>query len=138
MSFWTLLLARRSVNWTPQHQKSCTRYFITVLSTQIRVMELLSSLSSGSAPAPKLNQLPPEMLHFTLIKTTGALTPRLGCLSLPKRKSISTPNFVGNTSRGIIPHISQDNFSKSLNLNGVYVALEDCKHTFAAIDVALR
>ena len=106
--------------------------------THIRVMELLSSLLPGSVPAPKFDQLPPEMLHFTLIKTTGALAPRLGCLSLPKRKSISTPNFVGNTSRGVIPHVSQDNFSKSLGLNGVYVALEDCKHTFAAIEVAIR
>lgn len=95
-------------------------------------MELLSSLLPGSAPdetpVPKLEQLPPEMLEFTLLKTTGALAPRLGRLSLPKRKSILTPGFMGNTSRGVIPHISQDNFSKCLNLNGVYVALEDCRH----------
>lgn len=93
----------------------------------IDAMELLSSLLPGSDPAPKLDQLPPEMLHFTLLKTTGALAPRLGRLSLAKRKSVLTPGFIGNTSRGVIPHISQDNFSKSLDLNGVYVALEDCK-----------
>lgn len=91
-------------------------------------MELLSSLLPGSAPAPKLDQLPPELLDFTLVKTTGTLAPRLGRLSLPKRKSILTPGFIGNTSRGVIPHITQDNFAKSLDLNGVYVALEDCKH----------
>lgn len=91
-------------------------------------MELLSSLLPGSAPAPKFDQLPPEMLDFTLLKTTGTLAPRLGRLSLPKRKSILTPSFIGNTSRGVIPHISQDNFVKSLDLNGVYVALEDCKY----------
>lgn len=75
----------------------------------------------------KLDQLPPEMLEFTLLKTTGALAPRLGRLSLSGRKSILTPGFIGNTSRGVIPHVSQDNFRKSVDVNGVYVALEDCK-----------
>ncbi|KZM28691.1 queuine tRNA-ribosyltransferase [Ascochyta rabiei] len=65
------------------------------------------------------------MLDFTLLKTTGTLAPRLGRLSLPKRRNMLTPGFIGNTSRGVIPHISQDNFSKSLGLDGVYVALED-------------
>lgn len=95
-------------------------------------MELLSSLLPGSAPdetpLPKLDQLPPEMLEFAILKATGTLAPRLGRLSLPKRNSIATPGFIGHTSRGVIPHISQDNFSKNLKLNGVYVALEDCEH----------
>lgn len=91
-------------------------------------MELFSSLLPGSASPSKLDQLPPEMLDFTLLKTTGTLAPRLGRLSLPKRRSILTPGFIGNTSRGVIPHVSQDNFSKSLGLGGVYVALEDCTH----------
>jgi queuine tRNA-ribosyltransferase subunit QTRTD1 len=82
---------------------------------------------SAEAVAQKLDQLPPEMLDFTLLKTTGPLAPRLGRLSLPGRKSLLTPAFIGNTSRGVIPHISQDNFAKSVDLNGVYVALEDCK-----------
>ncbi|KAF1943968.1 tRNA-guanine transglycosylase family protein [Clathrospora elynae] len=65
------------------------------------------------------------MLEFTLLPTTGALAPRLGRLSLAGRKSILTPDFIGNTSRGVIPHISQDNFRKTVNFDGVYVALED-------------
>ncbi|KAA8618201.1 Tgt Queuine archaeosine tRNA-ribosyltransferase [Pyrenophora tritici-repentis] len=73
----------------------------------------------------KLEQLPAEMLEFALLKTTGSLAPRLGRLSFPGRKSILTPGFIGNTSRGVIPHISQDNFGKSVDLGGVYVALED-------------
>jgi queuine tRNA-ribosyltransferase len=89
-------------------------------------MEILSSLLPRSNAAPKLDQLPPEMLEFTLLKTTGALAPRLGRLAFPKRKNILTPAFIGNTSRGVVPHISQDNFSKTLDINGVYVALEDC------------
>lgn len=76
--------------------------------------------------AASISELPPEMLDFTLLKTTGVLAPRLGRLSVPGRKSILTPGFIGNTSRGVIPHISQDNFRKIVNLNGVYVALEDC------------
>lgn len=66
------------------------------------------------------------MLDFALLKTTGSLAPRLGRLTLPGRKSILTPSFLGNTSRGVIPHVSQDNFRKYVEDNGVYVALEDC------------
>lgn len=74
-----------------------------------------------------LDQLPPEMMDFVLLKTTGALAPRLGRLSLAGRKSIATPGFIGNTSRGVIPHISPDTYRKSIDLNGVYIAIEDCK-----------
>lgn len=80
--------------------------------------------------AQKLDQLPPEMLDFTLLKTAGALAPRLGRLSVPGRRSILTPDFIANTSRGAIPHISQDNFNKNVDINGVYIALEDCTGPF--------
>ncbi|KAF1969740.1 tRNA-guanine transglycosylase [Bimuria novae-zelandiae CBS 107.79] len=79
---------------------------------------------SPDASKPDLSQLPPEMLDFTL-KTSGALAPRLGRLTVPGRKTILTPAFLGNTSRGVIPHISQDNFRKHFGDNGVYFALED-------------
>ncbi|KAH9882466.1 hypothetical protein J1614_000702 [Plenodomus biglobosus] len=74
---------------------------------------------------PKLDQLPSEMLEFALLKTAGALAPRLGRLSLAGRKAMLTPDFIGNTSRGVIPHVSQDNFRKSATVDGVYLALED-------------
>ncbi|RMZ68261.1 hypothetical protein GMOD_00004477 [Pyrenophora seminiperda CCB06] len=51
----------------------------------------------------QLEQLPAEMLEFALLKTTtttGSLAPRLGCLSFASRKTILTPGFLGNTSRG--------------------------------------
>ncbi|KAF2845039.1 tRNA-guanine transglycosylase [Plenodomus tracheiphilus IPT5] len=80
---------------------------------------------STATSAPKLGQLPPEMLDFTLLKTAGALAPRLGRLSLAGRRTMLTPDFIGNTSRGVIPHVSQDNFRKSVGVAGVYVALED-------------
>jgi queuine tRNA-ribosyltransferase subunit QTRTD1 len=75
-----------------------------------------------------LGQLPLEMLEFTLLKTTGTLTPRIGRLSLPGKRPILTPSFIGTTSRGVLPHISPDNFRKCVGLDGVYVALEDCMH----------
>lgn len=77
----------------------------------------------------KLDQLPTEMLEFALLKTTSALAPRLGRLSLHGRKSILTPAFIGNTSRGVIPHVSQDNFRKHVDVNGVYIPLEDCTYS---------
>ncbi|KAF2276451.1 tRNA-guanine transglycosylase [Westerdykella ornata] len=80
---------------------------------------------STDAPVPNLSHLPPEMLDFTLSKTFGALAPRLGRLTLPGRKPLLTPDFLGNTSRGAVPHISQDIYRSRANLGGVYIALED-------------
>ncbi|EUC30872.1 hypothetical protein COCCADRAFT_102737 [Bipolaris zeicola 26-R-13] len=80
---------------------------------------------SVESPTQKLDQLPAEMLEFTLLKAAGSLAPRLGRLSVPGRNKILTPGFIGSTSRGIIPHISQDNFQKKVGLEGVYVPLED-------------
>jgi queuine tRNA-ribosyltransferase subunit QTRTD1 len=88
---------------------------------------------SQDSQASRLNQLPPEMLDFALLKTTGTLTPRLGRLSLPGRRPILTPGFIGNTSRGVVPHISQDNFRKCVGLDGVYVALEDCMYPISNV-----
>ncbi|KAI0376146.1 tRNA-guanine transglycosylase [Hypomontagnella monticulosa] len=51
--------------------------------------------------------------------------PRAGRLSLPKRPPIDTPNFIGITSRGAIPHMTPDVISKHANLSGSYMALED-------------
>ena len=93
---------------------------------------------STEASIQKLDQLPPEMLEFTLLKTSGARAPRLGRLTLPGRKSILTPGFLGNTSRGVIPHVSQDNFRKSVDLGGVYVAIEDCMPSLVAPSPAPR
>ncbi|KAI8630300.1 tRNA-guanine transglycosylase [Xylariaceae sp. FL1651] len=57
---------------------------------------------------------------------TGA---RLGTLSLPKRRSIDTPNFVGLTARGAVPHLTPDNAARRTELGGVYIALEDFLET---------
>jgi queuine tRNA-ribosyltransferase accessory subunit len=76
----------------------------------------------------KLQQLPEEMLRFTIQKATEATGPRLGTLAVPGRHTIDVPNLLGNTSRGVVQHLTQDNFQKKTQLKGVYVALEDCEY----------
>lgn len=73
----------------------------------------------------KLSQLPDEM--FNIIKsTTHTLSPRLARLALPGRRILDTPHYLAITSRGVVPHITQDTFRRDTDINGVYVALEDC------------
>ena len=80
----------------------------------------------GSLASDQVAQLPDEM--FQIIKSTGKrLGPRLGRLALPGRKVLETPHHLGLTSRGTIPHITQDTFTRDTSINSVYVALEDCK-----------
>lgn len=70
--------------------------------------------------------LPDEM--FTIIKDgANGLSARLGRLALPGRRTIETPHYLGITSRGVVPHITQDTFSRDTNIGAVYVPLEDCK-----------
>lgn len=72
--------------------------------------------------------LPAEMLNFVLrqneLKKAGL---RLGQLSLQGRPTILTPTFVATTSRGVIPHVTQDVLSKLTNIPAVYLGLEDCE-----------
>ena len=83
-----------------------------------------------SISADNLAQLPPEM--FTIIKSTSStLAPRIGRLCLPGRRAIDTPHYLGITSRGVVPHLSQDNFARDTTIKGVYVPLEDCMFTTA-------
>jgi hypothetical protein len=70
---------------------------------------------------------------FSIVKATSAtLSPRLGRLSLPGRNAIETPHYLGLTSRGVVPHLSQDNFAQLTSISGVYAALEDCTFTATA------
>lgn len=79
-----------------------------------------------SAERSTLAQLPDEM--FTIIKSAASdLGPRLGRVSLPGRRTIGTPHYLGITSRGVVPHLTQDTFRSDTNICSVYVPLEDCK-----------
>ncbi|KAL1297757.1 hypothetical protein AAFC00_006294 [Neodothiora populina] len=50
---------------------------------------------------------------------------RLGLLRLPDRKSIQTPHYIAVASRGVVPHLSPDNYASQTDIRGVYMALED-------------
>lgn len=79
----------------------------------------------------KLSQLPDEM--FSIIKATSTgIAPRLGRLALPGRKIVETPHYLASTSRGVVPHLTQDTFARDTRINGVYIGLEDCKCQLAA------
>lgn len=69
-----------------------------------------------------------EMLKFVLrngeFRKAGL---RLGQLTLQGRSAISTPNFVATTSRGVVPHVSQDVLSTLTDIPAVYIGLEDCE-----------
>lgn len=68
-----------------------------------------------------------DMFLFKLIKASKEqFAPRLGSL-LTKSVTINTPHYVPNTSRGLVPHISQDMMQKHTEVQGVYLALEDCE-----------
>lgn len=76
----------------------------------------------------RLAHIPDEM--FTIIKATSqGLGIRLGRLTVAGRKAVDTPHFLGITSRGVVPHLTQDTFARDTNIGAVYVPLEDCEST---------
>ncbi|KAK4192943.1 putative queuine tRNA-ribosyltransferase [Podospora australis] len=78
-----------------------------------------------------------EIMRFEVLKAAvndgataaaaaaAAAAARLGRLAFPGRAPINTPNFLGVTSRGTLPHVTPDNVSQHLNIGGVYMSLED-------------
>lgn len=69
-------------------------------------------------------------MRFDILK--GALkdgvAARVGRLAFAGRLPMETPNFISNTSRGAVPHLTPDNVSKHLQTVGTYMALEDCEY----------
>lgn len=55
---------------------------------------------------------------------------RLGELALAGRQKVQTPNFFPLTSRGSIPHLSQDMMRDHAPVAGIYTAIEDCELPF--------
>ena len=52
---------------------------------------------------------------------------RLGTLSMPGRHAIQTPHYIALSSRGAVPHISQDMMREHTAIKSIYAALEDCE-----------
>ena len=69
-----------------------------------------------------------HMLRFSLKSSPASInSPRLGKLSVAGRKSFDTPHYVAATSRGIVPHIAQNTMRKNMQIESVYMGLEDCE-----------
>ncbi|KAK4228278.1 putative queuine tRNA-ribosyltransferase [Podospora fimiseda] len=67
-------------------------------------------------------------MRFEVLKTAlkdAAAAARPGRLSFPTRRPIETPNFMGVTSRGCLPHLTPDNVTKYIQASGAYMSLED-------------
>lgn len=67
------------------------------------------------------------MAFRTVKRAMGEMHARVGQLSLPGRAKMETPHHLGVTSRGTIPHLSQDTLMQKTDVQGIYVALEDCE-----------
>ena len=75
-----------------------------------------------------MEQLPPEVLSFRLLAPAAIdIQPRLGELFHPNRIPIETPHYIALSSRGAVPHLSQDMMRSSTSIKGIYAALEDCE-----------
>ena len=107
-------------------------YNISVSSTKLYRRSALSSM------AARISQraLNTKSMSFDISASSGThnVEPRLGRLSCSGRKDIQTPNHFALSSRGAIPHLSQDTVRDNSEVKGVYTAIEDCErlHLFAA------
>ena len=73
-------------------------------------------------------RLPSEIFAFTLSEPNSkGLGPRLGTIAFKGRAPLQTPHYIALSSRGAVPHLSQDVMRKYTSIRGVHVALEDCK-----------
>lgn len=52
---------------------------------------------------------------------------RIGTLSVDGRRTIDTPHYVALSSRGTVPHLTQDMMRDNSAITGIYAALEDCE-----------
>jgi queuine tRNA-ribosyltransferase accessory subunit len=82
----------------------------------------------GSLKSRSASELPDEMMSFMLAQfESNSLGPRLGRLLRHGRTPLQTPLYVATTSRGVVPHISQDVLQRHTSISAAYIALEDCK-----------
>ncbi len=82
-----------------------------------------------------LNSPQSRKLFSVVIKPTESPLnkSRLGKLQFPKRKVVETPHYLALTSRGAVPHLSQDMMRDHTSISGVYTALEDCESPSAEL-----
>jgi queuine tRNA-ribosyltransferase len=68
-------------------------------------------------------------MRFEILKNAlkDGIAARVGRLAFAGRRPIDTPNYIGMTSRGSLPHMTPDNVGRHLQVTGAYMALEDCE-----------
>ncbi|RMD43661.1 hypothetical protein DV735_g1472, partial [Chaetothyriales sp. CBS 134920] len=79
----------------------------------------------ASSAAISESQLPDEMLKFFLDRTSEFGGPRLGRLLSKGGPPLQTPHYVAATSRGVVPHISEDLLQRHTSISAVYMGVED-------------
>ena len=53
-------------------------------------------------------------------------SPRLSAIRSKSGAEIFTPNYIGLSSRGCIPHLTPDMMRSETAIKGIYTAFEDC------------
>jgi len=106
--------------------------------TSGRVLEYmyltLNSRIMATATSNTLVQWPSELLFFTVLEPKlSIMGPRLGSIALKGRIPMQTPHYIALSSRGAVPHLSQDIMKKHTSITGVHVALEDCERPLAGL-----
>lgn len=78
-------------------------------------------------------------MGFEILKgaVTNGAAARLGRLAFVGRLPMDTPNYIGITSRGALPHLTPYAVSKHLQTTGAYMALEDCELPSRIASIAL-
>ena len=92
---------------------------------------LLRGYLSGTFTAAKLHSMAghsSKILSFQLSNLQSDKDqPRLGRLSFNRRNPIDTPHYIAVTSRGAVPHLSQDMARDNTSIRAFYAAVEDCE-----------
>lgn len=68
-----------------------------------------------------------ESIIFHVQSPLEAAGARVGSLTVHNQQTIKTPHYIAISSRGCVPHVTQDNLCRRTGVCGMHVALEDCE-----------
>ena len=112
--------------WSSDHfYRNCVHLLLIIIAGRLLLGPSLRAMASLHCPKPS------RSLSFDIkglmSNHDGA---RLGRLTLSGRVAMDTPHYVAVSSRGTVPHISQDMMRDNTQIRSMYTALEDCERTF--------
>ena len=88
-------------------------------------------MANASSAPERSGSSKPSLLDFEIVEPQGVGKPaRCGLLSFRDRRSIQTPHYIASSSRGTVPHVSQDNLREHTCVSSLYAGLEDCEDPF--------